>query len=94
MTECDVVRRLCRALNSTGEERVRSVVIGARDCRIDVLTRLAALNVMDGGDGGLTQLFVQEQAGESDPAMARGSLRLAALAYMGRPVEARDALNP
>ncbi len=38
-----------------------------RDSRIDVLTRLAALNLVDAGDGGLPQLFDQELAAETDP---------------------------
>ena len=38
-----------------------------REGRIDVLTRLAALNLVDAGDAGLAQLFEQELAGETDP---------------------------
>ncbi|MDA0166546.1 AAA family ATPase [Solirubrobacter ginsenosidimutans] len=38
-----------------------------RECRIDVLTRLAALNLVDAGDEGLAQVFEQELAGEDDP---------------------------
>src|SRR6185503_19395365 len=34
-----------------------------RQCRIDVLTRLAALNMVDAGDAGLAGVFEQEIAG-------------------------------
>ena len=43
-----------------------------RQCRIDVLTRLAALNMVDAGDVGLASVFEQEIEGEDDP-----SIRLA-----------------
>jgi DNA-binding CsgD family transcriptional regulator len=38
-----------------------------RESRIDVLTRLAALNVLGTGDADHAELFEQELAGESDP---------------------------
>ena len=38
-----------------------------RESRIDVLTRLAALNVLGAGDADHAELFEQELAGESDP---------------------------
>ena len=38
-----------------------------RDSRIDVLTRLAALNLVDAADDGLAQVFEQELADETDP---------------------------
>ena len=38
-----------------------------RASRIDVLTRLAALNVLGNGDADHAELFEQELAGESDP---------------------------
>jgi len=38
-----------------------------RDSRIDVLTRLAALHVVDIGDSGLAEVFERELAGEDDP---------------------------
>jgi DNA-binding CsgD family transcriptional regulator len=38
-----------------------------RDSRIDVLTRLAALNMVDAGDEGLASVFEAELANETDP---------------------------
>src|SRR4051794_23134016 len=38
-----------------------------RECRIDVLTRLAALNMVDAGDQGLAGVFEAELANETDP---------------------------
>ena len=53
----DSRRRLREALHEVDD----------RECRIDVLTRLAALNLVDAGDAGLAQVFEQELAGETDP---------------------------
>jgi len=55
----DARRRLREALREVDD----------RECRIDVLTRLAALNLVDAGDEGLASVFEQELAGESDPAV-------------------------
>jgi DNA-binding CsgD family transcriptional regulator len=50
-------------------ERLREALHEAhdRDSRIDVLTRLAALNVVDNDDPGLSELFERELAAEADP---------------------------
>ena len=50
-------------------ERLREALHEAhdRDSRVDVLTRLAALNVVDNDDPGLSQLFERELATEADP---------------------------
>jgi DNA-binding CsgD family transcriptional regulator len=55
----DSQRRLLDALPEVRE----------REGRIDVLTRLAALNVLGRGDADHAELFEQELAGESDPGM-------------------------
>jgi DNA-binding CsgD family transcriptional regulator len=49
--------------------RLREALGTARDreSRIDILTRLAALNTVDTSDPGLTQLLERERASESDP---------------------------
>jgi DNA-binding CsgD family transcriptional regulator len=49
-----------------------------RESRIDVLTRLASVNLLEGGDGGVVRLFDAELAGESDPE-ARLAIEAAAL---------------
>ena len=50
-------------------ERLREALAEAhdRDSRLDVLTRLAALNVVDIDEPGLSALFEQELAAETDP---------------------------
>ena len=50
-------------------ERLREALAEAhdRDSRLDVLTRLAALNVVDIDEPGLSALFEQELASETDP---------------------------
>jgi hypothetical protein len=50
-------------------ERLREALAEAhdRDSRLDVLTRLAALNVVDLDEPGLSALFEQELASETDP---------------------------
>ena len=50
-------------------ERLREALAEAhdRDSRLDVLTRLAALNVVDLDEPGLSALFEQELAAETDP---------------------------
>ena len=50
-------------------ERLREALHEAQDraSRIDVLTRLAALNVVDNDDPGLSELFERELAAEADP---------------------------
>ena len=53
----DSQRRLLDALHEVRD----------RESRIDVLTRLAALNVLGTGDADHAELFEQELAGESDP---------------------------
>ena len=55
-------------------ERLREALREAhdRDSRLDVLTRLAALNVVDADEPGCRQLFEQELAGETDPRRAPG----------------------
>ena len=45
----------------------RCAEVRDRESRIDVLTRLAALNVLDPGDAELAELFEQELAAETDP---------------------------
>jgi DNA-binding CsgD family transcriptional regulator len=52
----DAQRRLVEALREVSD----------RDGRIEVLTRLAALNVIDTGDDDLARLFEQELVGEAD----------------------------
>jgi DNA-binding CsgD family transcriptional regulator len=61
-------------------QRLREALHEVRDgaSRIDVLTRLAALNVVDTGDGGLAQLFERELAADVDP-HARLAIEAAAL---------------
>ena len=49
-----------RLLEALGEVR-------DRESRIDVLTRLASVNLLQGGDGGVVRLFDAELAGETDP---------------------------
>jgi DNA-binding CsgD family transcriptional regulator len=61
-------------------ERLREALAEAhdRDSRLDVLTRLAALNVVDIDEPGLSALFEQELAAETDPA-TRLAIEAAAL---------------
>jgi DNA-binding NarL/FixJ family response regulator len=61
-------------------ERLREALAEAhdRDARLDVLTRLAALNVVDIDEPGLSALFEAELAAESDPG-TRMSIEAAAL---------------
>ncbi|MGZ6670844.1 MAG: AAA family ATPase [Solirubrobacteraceae bacterium] len=61
-------------------ERLREALAEAhdRDSRLDVLTRLAALNVVDIDEPGLSALFEQELACETDPG-TRLAIEVAAL---------------
>jgi DNA-binding CsgD family transcriptional regulator len=61
-------------------ERLREALQEAhdRDSRVDVLTRLAALNVVDNDDPGLSRLFERELAAEADP-QTRLAIETAAL---------------
>jgi len=61
-------------------QRLREALheVRGRASRIDVLTRLAALNVVDTGDAGLAQLVDQELVAERDP-HARLAVETAAL---------------
>jgi DNA-binding CsgD family transcriptional regulator len=61
-------------------ERLREALAEAhdRDSRLDVLTRLAALNVVDIDEPGLSALFEQELAAETDPG-TRLAIEVAAL---------------
>ena len=61
-------------------DRLREALREARDrdSRVDVLTRLAALQVVDSGDAGLADVFEQELANEDDP-QTRVAVEAAAL---------------
>src|SRR3954449_9565380 len=54
---------------SDSRRRLREALreVDDRECRIDVLTRLAALNMVDAGDEGLAGVFEAELANETDP---------------------------
>jgi hypothetical protein len=65
---------------SDSRERLREALAEAhdRESRLDVLTRLAALNVVDIDEPGLSALFEQELATETDPG-TRLAIEVAAL---------------
>jgi DNA-binding CsgD family transcriptional regulator len=60
--------------------RLREALGEARDCatRVDVLTRLSTLSIVDGGDPALAELFERELASEHDP-QTRMAIEVAAL---------------
>jgi DNA-binding CsgD family transcriptional regulator len=64
----DSRQRLREALRETDD----------RDCRVEVLTRLAALSVVDVDEPGLSRLFERELAAETDP-RTRLAIEVAAL---------------
>ena len=80
--------------------------VSDRECRIAVLTRLAALHLVDAADDGLAQAFEDELARETDPdvrlevevasldALLLSTDRLHERAYRAAAIELPPAVNP